>query len=116
MGQDWAMAHSLLSVPLNLGVLHPLDAVEAAEQAYRRKHAELPAVEGFIRQILGWREYMWHLYWHFGPDYMDNNALNATMPLPDWWTGLTPPRCAPSASTTRWLGCAIAAGPTTSSA
>ena len=90
MGQDWAMAHSLLSVPLNLGVLHPLDAVEAAEQAYRRKHAELPAVEGFIRQILGWREYMWHLYWHFGPDYMANNALNATVPLPDWWTGLDP--------------------------
>jgi len=53
MGQDWAMAHSLLSVPLNLGVLHPLDAVEAAEQAYHHKHAELPAVEGFIRQILG---------------------------------------------------------------
>lgn len=88
MGQDWAMAHSLLSVPLNLGVLHPLDAIEAAEQAYRRHHAELPAVEGFIRQILGWREYMWHLYWHFGPDYLKNNALNATVPLPDWWTNL----------------------------
>ncbi len=88
MGQDWAMAHSLLSVPLNLGVLHPLDAVEAAERAYRRKHAELPAVEGFIRQILGWREYMWHLYWHLGPDYLSNNALNATAPLPDWWANL----------------------------
>lgn len=88
MGQDWAMAHSLLSVPLNLGVLHPLDAVEAAEQAYHHKHAELPAVEGFIRQILGWREYMWHLYWHFGPDYTSNNALNATVPLPDWWQDL----------------------------
>lgn len=88
MGQDWAMAHSLLSVPLNLAVLHPLDAVEAAEQAYHHKHAELPAVEGFIRQILGWREYMWHLYWHFGPDYTKNNILNATVPLPNWWTNL----------------------------
>jgi len=88
MGQDWAMSHSLLSVPLNLGVLHPLDAVEAAEAAYNRRHAELPAVEGFIRQILGWREYMWHLYWHFGPDYENNNALNATAPLPDWWKSL----------------------------
>ena len=68
MGEDWAMSHSLLSVPLNLGVLHPLDAVEAAEQAYRRSGAPLAAVEGFIRQILGWREYMWHLYWHFGPE------------------------------------------------
>jgi deoxyribodipyrimidine photolyase-related protein len=88
MADDWAMAHSLLSVPLNLGVLHPLDAVRAAEQGYRTGSAPLPAVEGFIRQILGWREYMWHLYWQFGPDYVDNNALHATTPLPDWWTNL----------------------------
>ncbi|WP_286275827.1 cryptochrome/photolyase family protein [Mycobacterium antarcticum] len=88
MGEDWAMSHSLLSVPLNLGVLHPLDAVEAAEQAYRREEAPLAAVEGFIRQILGWREYMWHLYWHFGPEYTDNNALGATTELPQWWTDL----------------------------
>ena len=77
MGEDWAMSHSLLSVPLNLGVLHPLDAVEAAEQAYRENGAPLAAVEGFIRQILGWREYMWHLYWHFGPKYTRNNELGA---------------------------------------
>jgi deoxyribodipyrimidine photolyase-related protein len=88
MGQDWAMAHSLLSVPLNLGVLHPLDAVEAAEQAYRKKTAPLSAVEGFIRQILGWREYMWHLYWHFGPSYRRNNKLEARTKLPEWWTEL----------------------------
>ncbi|WP_431240725.1 cryptochrome/photolyase family protein [Mycolicibacterium aichiense] len=88
MGGDWAMSHSLLSVPLNLGVLHPLDAVHAAEQAYRDGNAPLAAAEGFIRQILGWREYMWHLYWHFGPDYLDNNALSAETPLPAWWTEL----------------------------
>ncbi len=88
LAQDWAMSHSLLSVPLNLGVLHPLDAVEAAERAYRADAAPLPAVEGFIRQILGWREYMWHLYWHFGPDYTDHNELNARTPLPDWWADL----------------------------
>ena len=88
MDQDWAMSHSLLSVPLNLGVLHPLDAVEAAECAYRENDAPLAAVEGFIRQILGWREYMWHLYWHFGPDYTDNNELNARTRLPDWWADL----------------------------
>lgn len=88
MGGDWTMAHSLLSVPLNLGVLHPLDAVHAAEQAYRDGTAPLAAVEGFIRQILGWREYMWHLYWHFGPDYLGNNALAAQTPLPAWWTDL----------------------------
>ena len=88
LAQDWAMSHSLLSVPLNLGVLHPLDAVEAAERAYRADAAPLPAVEGFIRQILGWREYMWHLYWHFGPDYTDHNELTARTPLPDWWADL----------------------------
>ena len=88
MGQDWAMSHSLLSVPLNLGVLHPLDAVHAAEQAYRQQRAPLAAVEGFIRQILGWREYMWHLYWHFGPAYLRNNKLDARAKLPDWWTDL----------------------------
>jgi deoxyribodipyrimidine photolyase-related protein len=88
MGQDWAMSHSLLSVPLNLGVLHPLDAVHAAEHAYRQRKAPLAAVEGFIRQILGWREYMWHLYWHFGRDYLRSNELQARTKLPQWWTEL----------------------------
>jgi deoxyribodipyrimidine photolyase-related protein len=88
MAQDWAMSHSLLSVPLNLGVLHPLEAVRAAERAYYDKTAPLSAVEGFIRQILGWREYMWHLYWHFGPTYTQNNKLAARTKLPDWWTEL----------------------------
>ena len=88
MSGDWAMAHSLLSVPLNLGVLHPLDAVHAAEQAYRDGSAPLAAAEGFIRQILGWREYVWQLYWHFGPGYLDNNAMDANTPLPDWWRTL----------------------------
>jgi deoxyribodipyrimidine photolyase-related protein len=88
MGGDWAMSHSLLSVPLNFGVLHPLDAVHAAEQAYRRNKAPLAAVEGFIRQILGWREYMWHLYWHFGPGYLRSNELDAHTPLPAWWQDL----------------------------
>lgn len=88
MDDDWAMAHSLLSVPLNLGVLHPLEAVDKAEQAYRDKQAPLAATEGFIRQILGWREYMWHLYWRFGPDYLEHNELDARTTLPDWWVDL----------------------------
>ena len=108
MGQDWAMSHSLLSVPLNLGVLHPLDAMDAAEQAYRRTEAPLAAVEGFIRQVLGWREYMWHLYWRFGPKYTAKNELSAHTTLP------TPSR--PDAYTRPSKGCATAAGLITSSA
>ncbi len=88
LSADWAMAHSLLSVPLNLGVLHPLDVVHAAERAYRAGAAPLAAAEGFIRQILGWREYMWQLYWRFGPDYLDSNHLGANNELPDWWVDL----------------------------
>jgi deoxyribodipyrimidine photolyase-related protein len=85
---DWAMAHSLLSVPLNLGVLHPLDAVRAAEDAYRAGDAPIASVEGFVRQVLGWREYIWQLYWRFGPAYREHNELRAHAPLPDWWTSL----------------------------
>ena len=86
--RDWAMAHSLLSVPLNLGVLHPLDAVRAAEAAYRAGSVPLAGAEGFIRQVLGWREYMWQLYWRFGRGYLRRNALRAHAPLPDWWAEL----------------------------
>jgi len=85
---DWAMAHSLLSVPLNLGLLHPLDAVREAEAAYRSGDVPLPSAEGFIRQILGWREYIWQLYWRFGRDYLGRNALEAHAPLPQWWESL----------------------------
>ncbi|WP_018335107.1 cryptochrome/photolyase family protein [Actinomycetospora chiangmaiensis] len=88
MAGDWTMAHSLLSVPLNLGVLHPLDAVHAAEEAYQEGHARLNSVEGFVRQILGWREYIWHLYWHFGKGYVRSNELGASTKLPDWWADL----------------------------
>jgi len=85
---DWAMAHSLLSVPLNLGLLHPLDAVRAAEDAHRSGAVPLPSAEGFVRQVLGWREYVWQLYWRFGRGYQRRNALEARTPLPDWWTDL----------------------------
>ncbi len=90
LADDWAMAHSLLSVPLNLGVLHPLEAVRAAESAYRAGDAPIASVEGFVRQVLGWREYIWQLYWRFGPSYDEHNELRAHTPLPDWWTSLDP--------------------------
>ena len=97
MGEDWAMSHSLLSVPLNLGVLHPLDAVEAAEKAYRARTAPLAAVEGFIRQILGWREYMWHLYWHFGPSTRRTTPLAPTRRCPTGGPTSTPTPSPPNA-------------------
>ena len=65
---DWAMAHSLLSVPLNLGPAAPARR-RAARPSPRSAPVTSPlaSAEGFVRQVLGWREYMWHLYWHFGP-------------------------------------------------
>ena len=83
-----AMAHSLLSVPLNLGLLDPVECAQAAEAAYRSGDAPLASVEGFVRQLIGWRDYVWHLYWHFGPEYRYRNALRARTPLPDWFTAL----------------------------
>lgn len=93
-GDTW-MAHSLLSVPLNLGLLDPLEVVRAAENRYRVGAAPLAAVEGFVRQILGWREYMWHLYWWLPEDYRSRNFLSAHQPLPGWFANLegSPARC-----------------------
>ena len=85
---DWAMAHSLLSVPLNLGLLDPLETAAAAEHAFRRGDVGLSAAEGFVRQVIGWREYVWHLYWHLGPSYRQANALAAGRPLPTWFAEL----------------------------
>ena len=86
--------HSLISAYLNAGLLDPRDVVARAEAAYRRGHAPLNAVEGFIRQILGWREYVRGLYWHAMPDYAGRNALDAARPLPAlYWTGKTGMAC-----------------------
>lgn len=86
--------HSLLSSYLNAGLLLPLEICEMAEHAYRRGHAPLNAAEGFIRQILGWREYVRGIYWHFMPDYAERNFFNAHRPLPEfYWTGKTDMFC-----------------------
>ncbi len=101
-GED-LLFHALLSPAINLGLLTPREVCEAAEAAYRRGDAPLNAVEGFIRQILGWREYVRGVYWQSGPGYMRENALGHTRSLPDfYWTGETDMRClAEAVSNTR---------------
>ena len=86
-GDDW-MAHSLLSAPLNLGLLDPIEVVRRAESAYLAGDAPLASVEGFVRQIIGWRDYVWHLYWHEGDAYRRGNALDATGTVPKWFATL----------------------------
>jgi len=86
--------HALLSPLLNVGLLLPDEVCRKAEAAYHSGQAPLNAVEGFIRQILGWREYVRGLYWLKMPDYAQSNALNAQRPLPAfYWTGDTPMNC-----------------------
>jgi len=86
--------HSRLAAALNLKLLRPGEVIHAAEAAYRAGRAPLTAVEGFIRQILGWREYVRGLYGHFMPDWLDWNALGAEQPLPAlYWHGDTAMTC-----------------------
>ena len=86
--------HAILSPYLNAGLLTAREVCIAAEREYREKRAPLNAVEGFIRQILGWREYVRGVYWLKMPDYAETNALHATRPLP-WlyWSGETDMHC-----------------------
>ncbi|WP_448586308.1 cryptochrome/photolyase family protein [Thermaurantiacus sp.] len=80
--------HSLLSTSVNLGLLEPREMIDAAVAALEAGTAPLNAVEGFVRQILGWREYVRAIYFAEGPGYVRSNALGATRPLPAcYWTG-----------------------------
>lgn len=83
---EWKLAHSALSSSLNLGLLHPSEVIERAEAAYRNGDAPINSVEGFVRQVLGWREYVWGVYWLWMPDYRAANALGAGGPLPPAFT------------------------------
>ncbi|HEX7650209.1 MAG TPA: cryptochrome/photolyase family protein [Noviherbaspirillum sp.] len=92
--QGLRLFHSLLSFALNVKMLHPLEVVQRAEAAYRSGDAPLAAVEGFIRQIIGWREYVRGIYWAHMPGYDERNALGHELPLPHWfWSGDTRMRC-----------------------
>ncbi len=86
--------HSLLSFYINIGFLDALSLCQAAERAYLEGKAPINAVEGFIRQIIGWREYMRGIYWLFMPDYAQRNFFDASRPLPDFfWTAKTQMAC-----------------------
>jgi deoxyribodipyrimidine photolyase-related protein len=92
-GEAW-LYHSHLSSSLNLKLLNPQEVLHAAENAYQQGHAPIAAVEGFVRQILGWREYVRGIYWTHMPHYLQHNAQAAQAALPAfYWTADTDMRC-----------------------
>ena len=92
-GEVW-LYHSHIASALNLKLLNPREVVSAAEKAYQDGHVPLPAAEGFIRQILGWREYVRGIYWTQMPEYLERNQMQAHAPLPAfYWTGNTDMAC-----------------------
>ena len=91
--EPW-LFHSHISFYVNCGLLLPLEVIRAAEAAYREKGAPLNAVEGFIRQVMGWREYVRGIYWMSMPEYEEVNFLEASRTLPTFfWTGNTLMNC-----------------------
>ena len=78
---NWALHHSLLSPYLNNGLLHAQEVIDAAVAAFKTGAIPIASAEGFIRQIIGWREYVNGMYWYLGADYRENNQLGATRPL-----------------------------------
>ncbi len=92
-GEPW-MYHSHLSFYINVGLLEPLECIKLAEKAYFDGKVSINAAEGFIRQILGWREYVRGIYWLQMPNYKNLNFFNATKNLPEfYWTGATKMNC-----------------------
>lgn len=86
--------HSLISAAINLHLLNPKEVIQAAEDAYQQGAIPLASAEGFIRQILGWREFIRGVYWLDMPHMRQANALSANAPLPEWfWTGQTHMAC-----------------------
>ncbi len=91
---EQTMWHAMLSPYINLGLLQPLEIIQAAEKAYHDNQLALNSVEGFIRQVLGWREYMHGIYHHVDADYPQQNWFEHNKPLPEFfWTGETKMNC-----------------------
>lgn len=88
------MWHAMLSPYLNIGLLQPLEVIQAAQKAYYQNQLPLNSVEGFIRQVMGWREYMHGIYHFMSADYPEKNWFHHTQPLPKFfWTGETKMNC-----------------------
>jgi len=86
--------HSRLAAAMNLKLLNPREVVNATEQAYKNGTAPINAVEGFIRQILGWREYIRGVYWLYMPEYLEQNFFNPKNDVPHfYWTAKTRCEC-----------------------
>jgi deoxyribodipyrimidine photolyase-related protein len=85
--RSWHLAHTMLSPPLNLGLLHPREVADEIEVAYRAGRVDIASAEGLLRQVIGWREYVWCTYWAEGEAYLDRNELDAHRPLPPAFTG-----------------------------
>ena len=96
---SWSLYHSRLSFALNVKLISPKHVIKAAITAYQENnHIDIAQIEGFVRQILGWREYVRGMYWINMPDYQQQNALNAERDLPSYfWNGQTKMKCLASA-------------------
>lgn len=113
LSTDPFMAHSLLSSSFNLGLLDPMEAIRGAERAYRERQAPLSGVESFVRQLLGWRDFVWHLYWYFeAGSAVPTGSAPASRCRPGSPIS-TPTRCRRVASPTCWRGYGTGAGCTT---
>lgn len=93
---EWSLYHSRISFSLNTKLLSPLEVINAAIEEWKRRGDEIEynQLEGFVRQIIGWREYMRGIYWNKMPEYATLNYFNHTEKLPKWfWTGNTKMNC-----------------------
>ncbi len=85
--RSWHLAHSVLSPYLNIGLLLPSEVCDAVQAAYDDGRVDIASAEGFIRQVIGWREYVWGVYWLWMPEYRTKNALGADRPVPPVFLG-----------------------------